>query len=467
MMSRVYTRAMISVRQPAVAGRFYAADPGVLRQDVDSLLAATDTPAPTAPPKVLVAPHAGYIYSGPLAGRAYCQLQGNAAGITRVILLGPSHRVGFQGIATTAASHYRTPLGDIPLDTAGLAQIASLPGVHQRDAAHGPEHSLEVHLPFLQRCLGRFRLLPLVVGDASPEQVAAVIDALWGGPETLLVISSDLSHFLDYEQARQRDARTAQRIESLATDLHGEEACGARPLNGLLRVLKQRGLAIRRIGLNNSGDTAGERSRVVGYGAWAVDAELSVSADPGQDKLGLAERQQLLHLARSAISHGLYANSELEVPVERYPASLQEPRASFVTLHLQGALRGCIGSLIASRSLLADVAHNAGAAAFRDRRFKPLSRREFPAIDLHISVLSPPRRIEVESRQALLDYLQPGVHGLLLEDGKHRATYLPSVWEKLRDPGRFLSELRAKAGLPRDGWSDSIRASVYTTDEFC
>ncbi len=461
---------MAQVRLPAVAGRFYPADPALLRQDVDSLLAGAASPAQTATPKVLVAPHAGYIYSGPLAARAYRQLEGHTQSIRRVILLGPSHRVGFQGIASTSATHYRTPLGDVPLDTEGLERIRALPGVHQRDAAHGPEHSLEVHLPFLQRCLENFSLLPLVVGDASPGQVGAVIEALWGGPETLLVISSDLSHFLDYDQACSRDSSTAQRIEARATDLRGEEACGARPLNGLLSVLKQRGLDIRRLGMNNSGDTAGDRSRVVGYGAWVVDAEETNSVDakqqPEQERLGLAARQQLLHLARSAIHHGLHGKGELSFPLERFDAELHKPRASFVTLNLRGALRGCIGSLAASRPLLADVVHNAGAAAFRDRRFKPLTAGEYPAVDLHISVLSPPRIIDVESRQALLDYLQPGIHGLVLQEGNKRSTYLPSVWEKIPDRDRFVSELRAKAGLPRQGWSDAMQVSVYTTDEF-
>ncbi len=460
---------MNQVRQPAVAGRFYPADPALLRQDVDSLLSAAGSQAPAAPPKVLVAPHAGYIYSGPLAACAYRQLDGQSDNIRRVILLGPSHRVGFRGIASTSASHYRTPLGDIPLDTEGLERIRALPGVHERDAAHGPEHSLEVHLPFLQRCLSSFRLLPLVVGDASPEQVGAVIEALWGGPETLLVISSDLSHFLDYDQARSRDSNTAQRIEAMVTDLKGEEACGARPLNGLLGVLKQRGLAIRRIGMNNSGDTAGDRTRVVGYGAWVVDAETAKCTDQqhaDQDRLGLAARQQLLHLARSAISHGLHGKGNLDIPLEHYDAELRQPRASFVTLNLRGALRGCIGSLTATRPLLADVVHNAGAAAFRDRRFKPLTASEYPAIDLHISVLSPPRAIDVESRQALLDVLRPGVHGLVLQEGNKRSTYLPSVWEKIPDPERFVSELRAKAGLPRQGWSSAMQVSLYTTDEF-
>ncbi len=460
---------MNSVRHAAVAGRFYPADPTVLQQGVDSLLAAAQPLPDSAPPKALVVPHAGYVYSGPVAADAYRLLENSKTPFTRVILLGPAHRVGFKGIAASSATHYRTPLGDVPLDQQALAGILDLPGVHTRDAAHAQEHSLEVHLPFLQRSLGRFQLLPLVVGDAPPEQVAAVIEALWGGPETLLVVSSDLSHFLDYDRARSQDANTARRIEALATDLRGEEACGCRPLNGLLRVLKARGLTVRRLAMNNSGDTAGDRDRVVGYGAWSVtEAEppARVGDDTGTDSLGLAQRQQLLHLARLAIGHSLSGQGNLDIPLKQYDPSLHVERASFVTLNLDGALRGCIGSLTPTRPLLVDVLHNATAAAFKDRRFKPLSAPEYAHIELHISVLSPARPLAVSSRAELLEQLRPGVHGLVLAEAGKRATYLPSVWDKLPEPERFVSELRVKAGLPREGWSADTAVSIYTTEEF-
>ena len=333
------------------------------------------------------------------------------------------------------------------------------------------EHSLEVHLPFLQRCLDRFQLVPLVVGDAPPKQVAQVLETLWGGRETLIVISSDLSHFLSYEEARVKDDATRQLIEDRQPVLTGDQACGCRPLNGLLEVLAHRGLSIETVDVKNSGDTAGDRSRVVGYGAWVVNEDNS-----GQDKsdesggagesLGLAQRQQLLHLARSAIFARLNGEDSFNINSSRLDPLLHAHRGSFVTLNLNGRLRGCIGSLQASRPLFLDVTHNAGAAAFQDPRFKPLSAEEYPALELHISVLSTPVPVAIDSRSSLVDFLRPGVHGLILEEGSRRATYLPSVWEQLPDPERFIGELKAKAGLPRDGWSRSIRVSVYTTDEF-
>ncbi|MEE4190725.1 MAG: AmmeMemoRadiSam system protein B [Halieaceae bacterium] len=460
---------MSSVRQAAVAGRFYPADPSILQREVDALLAAAQPSDHSGQTKALVVPHAGHIYSGPVAADAYRLLQESQQPPTRVILLGPAHRVAFKGIASSSAAAFRTPLGDIPVDRDALARIADLPGVHCRDAAHAPEHSLEVHLPFLQRSLGQFQLLPLVVGDAPTEQVAAVIEALWGGPETLLVISSDLSHFLDYDRARARDANTARRIEALATDLHGEEACGCRPLNGLLSVLKARGLSIRRLAMNNSGDTAGDRDRVVGYGAWCVteaDAPAPDDEDSNDESLGLAQRQQLLHAARLAIGHTLAGQGNLDIRMQQYDSALHVERASFVTLNLEGSLRGCIGSLTATRPLLVDVLHNATAAAFRDRRFKPLTAGEYTQMELHISVLSPARPLAVSSRAELLERLTPGVHGLVLSEAGKRAAYLPSVWAKLPDPDHFLGELRAKAGLPREGWSADTKVSIYTTEEF-
>ncbi len=260
---------MTAVRDAAVAGQFYAGDATRLAADVDALLrgAATDAPCP----KAVVAPHAGYVYSGPVAARAYARIANGADRIERVILLGPSHRVGFAGIATSKADFFATPLGRIPLDRDAIDEIGHLPGVGALDAAHAQEHSLEVHLPFLQRCLQHFTLVPLVVGQAEPEAVARVIEALWGGPETLIIISSDLSHFLSYDQARERDAQTSRLIESRHTDISGEQACGCRPLNGLLQLLKERDLHIRTLAQNNSGDTAGDKSRVVGYGAYLVE----------------------------------------------------------------------------------------------------------------------------------------------------------------------------------------------------
>jgi len=261
----------MDVRIPAVAGTFYPAEPTALRGEVDRLLAAVEAPAAALPaaPKALIVPHAGYVYSGPIAASAYARLRPVADTVRRVILLGPAHRVLVRGLALPGARQFGTPLGVVDVDAGAVAIARGLPHVHESPVAHAEEHSLEVQLPFLQRLLSAFTVVPLVVGDATGAMVADVLDALWGGPETLIVISSDLSHYHAYADARAIDAATAERILALASRLDHEQACGATPINGLLQAARRRGLRAELIDLRNSGDTAGDRGRVVGYAAFA------------------------------------------------------------------------------------------------------------------------------------------------------------------------------------------------------
>jgi len=259
---------MTPIRPPAVAGMFYPADPGQLQTTVDQLLAAAPAPA-MQQAKALIVPHAGYVYSGPTAARAYAALAPWRATIRRVVLLGPTHRVAVRGLALPDCEAFATPLGKVRLDVAARALIEQLPQVGVSAAAHAQEHSLEVHLPFLQRALDDFALLPLAVGNATPEAVAEVLERLWGGPETLIVVSSDLSHFLTYAAAQQVDRETCGRILDLTTDIRPEQACGAFPVNGLLLAAQRHGLRPTLLDLCNSGDTAGDRQRVVGYAAFA------------------------------------------------------------------------------------------------------------------------------------------------------------------------------------------------------
>ncbi len=260
---------MAGTRPPAVAGSFYPADPRQLRTMVDGFLAAVH--AESEPVKAIIAPHAGYVYSGPVAGSVYARLKTLRGRIARVVLLGPSHRVGFAGLALSSADYYDTPLGRVALDKHVENLLAGLPQVRVFDAAHAREHSLEVHLPFLLETLGTFTLVPLVVGDATPQEVGEVLERLWGGAETLIVISSDLSHYHDYATAQRLDRATSQAIEALRyEDIGYDAACGRNPVSGLLYVARKRGLHAHLIDLRNSGDTAGPRDRVVGYGAYVV-----------------------------------------------------------------------------------------------------------------------------------------------------------------------------------------------------
>lgn len=258
-----------SVRAPAVAGTFYAGESRELAQSLAQMLDAAAGAAEGRVPKALIAPHAGYIYSGPVAASVYAMLAPARRVITRVVLLGPVHRVAVRGLALPGCQAFATPLGAVEIDAAAVEQLRKLPQVTVSAEAHALEHSLEVHVPFLQTVLERFTLVPLAVGQASAQEVAEVLDAVWGGAETLVVVSSDLSHYLSYGDAQAVDRATAKAILGLATDISHEQACGATPVVGLTQVARRRALKPELVDLRNSGDTAGDRNRVVGYGSFA------------------------------------------------------------------------------------------------------------------------------------------------------------------------------------------------------
>ncbi|MDH5527759.1 MAG: AmmeMemoRadiSam system protein B [Nitrospirota bacterium] len=263
---------MRGVRPAAVAGLFYPEGQKALEAELRRLTASVPPPSHAAPPKALIVPHAGYIYSGPIAARAYSCLKG-ADRIRRVVLLGPVHRVPVQGLALPTAACFATPLGTVELDTATISHLRSMPQVGVSDRAHQWEHSLEVQIPFLQFYLKNFKLVPLAVGDASATEVADVLAAAWGGDETLIVVSSDLSHYHSYEVAKGVDRISADAVLGLRPEgLEDEGACGAVPVRGLLLAARRKGLVAELLDLRNSGDTAGDRERVVGYGAFAFRA---------------------------------------------------------------------------------------------------------------------------------------------------------------------------------------------------
>lgn len=266
---------MHQIRQPAAAGTFYPGQKQVLANDVRTLLdtARLNQSETGISPKAIIVPHAGYIYSGPTAAAAYVRLAAAHETIKRVVLLGPVHYVPVRGLALPGVSAFKTPLGEIQIDFSAIASIENLPQVVESYAAHAQEHSLEVQLPFLQSVLDDFQLVPLAVGDATPAEVAEVLDILWDGPETLIVISSDLSHFLPYQTAQAVDAETVQTILNLRETLSHEQACGGTPVNGLLLAAKQHHLQPLLLDLRNSGDTAGDKNRVVGYSSFAFNEE--------------------------------------------------------------------------------------------------------------------------------------------------------------------------------------------------
>ncbi|MEQ8428542.1 MAG: AmmeMemoRadiSam system protein B [Gammaproteobacteria bacterium] len=433
-------QARTSIRPAAVAGMFYPGNAVQLDTDIDQFLQADIHEI--SPPKAIIVPHAGYVYSGAVAASAYANLLRQRAAIKRVVLLGPAHRVYVEGMALPTNTHFATPLGNITLDTHALADIADLPFVEYLDAAHRDEHSLEVQLPFLQKILDDFVLVPIVVGNASPEQVELVLERLWGGPETLVVISSDLSHYHDYQFAKQLDTATTELIESFAwPQLGPEQACGCMPMRGLLKLARQKNMTIQTLDLRNSGDTAGPRDKVVGYGAYALHEQLILS---GNDK------DIVFDVMRHSIKQGLHGNKAVQPDINDYTAPLTGRYAMFVTLKLNKQLRGCIGNTEADRPLIEAAAYYAHAAAFSDPRFPALREEEFANIEISLSILTPATRLEFSDEQELVKQLRPGIDGLIIESNTRRATFLPAVWESITEPARFLSELKQKAGIAAD-----------------
>lgn len=524
---------MTIIRPPAIAGSFYPADADLLKSEIDGLLDAAlhaDIAHGDTLPKAIIVPHAGLMFSGAIAALGFATVRALKDTVRRIVIIGPAHRMAFQGIALAKADGFATPLGNVRCDLPGLQAALALPQVQILDEAHRQEHGLEIELPFVQRLFGEsadVAIVPLLVSHCAPRQVHEVIEKLWGGPETLIVISSDLSHFHDYDTARRLDNHTRDMIERLdAENITPRDACGALPVAGMLLSARKRGMTIQTLGMRNSGDVTGDKSRVVGYGAWAIyPAPEPASTGKGDESRtrGLADTNgtagttdtggtggdtgfvrateelitrhgpAILDLCRRSILHGLVTGSPLspsdygkggangpsngrdhhDGPTatgsspDLSPAvlsALAAKGASFVTLKKSGRLRGCIGSVIAHRDLAGDLCENAFKAAFRDPRFPPLAADEIDdSLELSISVLSPPQAFPFSNEADLIGKLTPFEDGIILSEGNQRGLFLPQVWEQLPDPADFLAHLKRKAGLPMDYWSDTLRAQRFVT----
>ncbi len=477
---------MSLVREPAVAGVFYPADPGRLAATVDEMIAvATLASRPPGRLQALLVPHAGHRFSGPTAAAGYSLMSSRP--FSRVVLLGPCHRVAVRGLALPKADVFRTPLGAVRIERPSA--LTALPQVVTSDEAHAEEHSLEVQLPFMQRLLGNFTLVPLAVGRADPAEVAQVIESA-SGPDTLTVISTDLSHYLPDATARSTDRDTIERICGFEPLGH-RQACGATPTNGLLRHAHRHGWRPTVLAYATSADAPiGNPDRVVGYLSAAFTEpdshepdthEPDSHADRATDRRGRAvtasttpgtesdsaptghpDGRVLPVLARAAVAgtFGLPTGGAppTDAATQRW---LREPGACFVTVTEQGRLRGCIGSLTARRPLGEDVAANAIAACTQDRRFAPLRPEELAGVRLSVSVLSPPTPIDgITSRDQALAAIHPG-DGVVFTSAGRRSTFLPQVWQGLPDPAQFLDRLIRKAGFGTGYWADDARVARY------
>ncbi|WP_374448387.1 AmmeMemoRadiSam system protein B [Stella sp.] len=447
------------VKPPAVAGAFYPAGREALAAEVVRLLKAARTEIHD--PKAVVAPHAGFGYSGAVAATAYRALAAGRGRVRRVVLMGPAHRVPVRGAVLPQAHAFATPIGELAVDRAAMAPLLAMPDVTVDDVPFQREHSLEVHLPFIQAALGPVGLVPMLVGAMPPERVEAVLDAVWGGPETAVVVSSDLSHFHDYETASGFDRACSKAIELLKLeDIADHQACGRVGIKGLIRMARKLDMRATTIDLRNSGDTGGDRDRVVGYGSYAFEHAATA-------RLPEARRRFLLDLAARSIRRGIHKGEPAAVEfAPDAPPTLAAHRATFVTLEQEGRLRGCIGSVIAHAPLARDVAVNAFKSAFADPRFPKLTEPELARCRMSVSILSTPRPIAFRDEAELVAALQPDRDGVILQDQGKRGLFLPHVWSGLPEPAQFVRQLKAKAGLPRDHWSPGLRAWRFGVEKF-
>ena len=440
---------------------FYPAERDALR----ALIADVRTrarPDGGVAPKVVIAPHAGLVYSGSVAATAFGPWTRRAEPPRRIIIVGPAHRVAFSGIAVHPASSWRTPLGEAPVAAVTHAELAQAPGFVVDPRPFAGEHSLEMHLIMLQAMLpAPFEIVPLLVGDADPGSVAEALRRVWGGPETVVAVSSDLSHFLDQASASTIDSDTARRIETLdAAALDGRRACGFLAVKAALEIAAERDMRVSGLHLATSADAGGEASRVVGYGAFAF--EYAASA-----RLAESERERLL--SGCMIALGATTRNGGKAPAPTLAAgspALSRWRATFVTLTENERLRGCVGSIEPRRPLIEDALANTAQAAFADPRFPTLSESELAEIRIDVSILSHPRPLQAGSESELAAALEPDRDGLILSLGKRRALFLPSVWRHLPDARAFVRHLIAKAGLAPNAWPEGLEARRFRVETF-
>lgn len=448
---------MVTVKLPAVAGRFYPGDPNDLRKMVQHLLASSALEH-LPQPKAILAPHAGYIFSGPIAANAYRVLS-TMPHIKHVVLIGPAHYVYVEGAVLPSADIFRTPLGDIPVNKEFKAQLQTTLQIGTFDDPFAQEHSLEVQLPFLQSQLKDFTITPVLVGRPDKTLVANILEKFWDREDTLFVISSDLSHYHDYKTAVDRDQQTMNAIVNLDADaLVADQACGCFAIKGLLHFAKQHGLQAQLIDMRNSGDTQGDKNRVVGYSAVHFYKPLSVV-----ENLKPFEEPILIGLASESIKYGLKTHQAGHAMLTKLPPILHHRCATFVTLNKQHELRGCIGSLEVKYPVAEDVVRNAYASAFQDPRFKPLEADELNDISIEISLLSPLAPISYKTEEDLILQLRPGIDGVLIADNQYRGVFLPLVWNKIPDRMLFWQALKQKARMPLNYWSPNVKAWRFTT----
>lgn len=461
-------------RNPAVAGLFYSASPKELEKNVDEFLkAGYFNNNQDRLPKMIIVPHAGYIYSAGTAGKAYALLQGENSTIKNIILLGPSHYYGGQDAYLSDVDYFKTPLGNVSVNKKIVRQLAAdNKSFKINNQAHAQEHSLEVQLPFIQKVLPKAQIIPIIYGNIEPQKIVQGIEKYLKRQDTILVVSADLSHYHQYAEAQQIDVQTAEKIEAKQA-LENHESCGAIGINSALILAKQNEYRPQILELINSGDVSGNKQKVVGYGAWGFypdgEAEKQLSKLE-QDVMNLQEfskqyKKNLIQIVHTSLRKAVEDHKKHSPSRQSYPEDVFDRGASFITLYKNGELRGCIGSILPTISIAQDIADNTYAAALEDKRFSPVRIEELSEITYTISLLSGFEEIRYHDEKDLLQKIIENIDGIVIRDGNRQGVFLPSVWEQLPDKEEFFKHLKIKAGMNPNYWNNRIKVYRFRTVE--
>ena len=440
----------MKIKLPSVAGKFYTDDKEKLIKQLE-LFKQNNLRDYEYRTRAVIVPHAGYVYSGQLAS---CGIQYIDNSVKNVFIIAPPHYVPVSDVVLSSYDKWSTPIGEIDVNQGINEELINNFGCKFDDNAFADEHSAEVQVPFVQKYLPDVKIIPILA--ANPEKIKQIIEHYYENKENAFIISSDLSHFYSSGEAKKLDLLTAELLETKNTEnFNSKLACGAVGILGLLDFAKDKKYSLIRIGLYNSGDITGDNSRVVGYGSWMLYE---------------GERNEFIKKYFSDFIIDICKQSILtrfekqDLKLEGIAHVFMETGASFVTLEKNGDLRGCIGSVIAHRTLVDDLAQNARNSAFSDPRFEPLQKDEFDELSINVSLLSTPEKMSFKDEQDLLNQIRPNIDGIIIKDKGNQAVYLPSVWEQLPDKVQFLNSLKIKAGLNPKHFSDTFEAYRYTTE---
>jgi AmmeMemoRadiSam system protein B/AmmeMemoRadiSam system protein A len=436
---------MIKIKPPSVAGMFYTNNATELNKQIDDFNKNSKNKYEYKA-RCIIIPHAGLVYSGQLAFDGIKSLRRD---LKTIIVFAPAHKVFFEGLALTSYSGWQTPLGKIEINEEICVELEEKFGAKINDEAFKDEHSVEIHVPLMQKIFDNIQIVPVLVGSEKHDKIKDIIKFYWENEEVGFVISSDLSHFLDDTKARKMDNITAKMIEDKEVEnFCPEQACGSIGIMGLVDFAKERHFSLIRIGLINSALTTGDTRRVVGYGGWFLYENTK------NNFLKKYYSNLIIEIAKKSILSNFEEVSFKHMP----PSVFNQFGACFVTLEKNERLRGCIGSILAHRPLIEDLIENAKSAAFSDPRFNPVNFDEIKELSIAISLLSQPEKMHFSDEESLLKQIQPYKDGIIIKERHNQAVYLPSVWEELNDKKEFLNSLKIKAGLPPDYFSKTFEA---------